>query len=89
MPSVGIGTNWLGPPVPPPISTRRRTRSGDCSASATALCPPIELPTRSARAMPSASSTPRVTRALRSEREPVQTTVSLRPQPGTSTSSTR
>jgi hypothetical protein len=37
MPSVGIGTNWLGPPVPPPISTSLPTRSGCDSANATAL----------------------------------------------------
>lgn len=53
MPSVGIGVNRLMPPVPPPISTSFATRSGQLRVKATALWPPIELPSRWTLSIPS------------------------------------
>ena len=89
MPSVGMGTNWLGPPVPPPISTSLPTRCGCFSAKATALWPPMELPMRCTRSICSTSSRPPRVSAFRSEREPVLTMGSLLLQPGQSIRITR
>ncbi|MCY1336548.1 hypothetical protein D9M69_223600 [compost metagenome] len=89
MPSVGIGTKALAPPVPPPISTSLPTRSGQLRAKATALWPPMELPTRCTRSRSSWSTRPLRTSALRSEREPSQTIESLLLQPGQSSRITR
>ena len=89
MPSVGIGTNWLGPPVPPPIRISLPTRVGLASAKATVLWPPIELPMICTRSRFNPSSTALRVRALSSERDVVQTIGSLLFQPRQSSRITR
>jgi len=49
--------SWSGSPAP--TSTSAETRSGDSSASSSAVLPPSETPTTAARSMPATSSASR------------------------------
>jgi hypothetical protein len=59
----GLVDTWVGPPADVTQSTSRSTTSGWRSASSSATKPPIEIPTKLARSIPSSPIRPRTSSA--------------------------